>query len=81
MQAPTVTGSLKGSSSSKSVVAIVRSLIEGASPLEVTHIWREDGVPRSASRTIPLGTAQLRYRIDTPPGAEITNQAIIFEAR
>jgi hypothetical protein len=53
----------------------------GSSPLEVTHVWKENGVERTASRQVSAAAAPLRYTIDTAPGAKIVNESIIFEAR
>jgi hypothetical protein len=47
----------------------------------VTHVWKEDGVTRTAVRQIPAGVDERRYAIDTAPRAGISNQAIIFEAQ
>jgi hypothetical protein len=52
-----------------------------SSALKVTHVWKEDGVTRTAVRQIPAGVDERRYAIDIAPRAGISNQAIIFEAQ
>ena len=51
----------------------------GESPLVVTHRWKDNGVDRTAQRHIPAGTKTLRYRIDIPTTAKVTNEDITFE--
>jgi hypothetical protein len=53
----------------------------GASALEVTHIWKQDGIRKSMTQRIPAGAAEYRYAIDIPPGAAVSNEAVIFECR
>lgn len=51
----------------------------GACPLEITHLWKENGSDRSATRHIPAGALQVNYTVDTTPGAAVTNEALILE--
>ena len=53
----------------------------GSSPLEVSHLWKENGVSRSFRRTIPAGVTAHNYVIDLPAGAQISNEAIVFECK
>ena len=52
-----------------------------SSEVEVTHIWKEDGVTRTKTLRIPAGTTEYRYTIEIPPGAKIVNDAAIFECK
>ncbi len=51
----------------------------GACALNITHNWVENGQPRSATRTIPPGTFETKYVVETAPGAMIENESIVFE--
>jgi hypothetical protein len=51
------------------------------SALEVTHLWREAAVAKSRTVSIPAGTKVIEYLIETPKGASIENEAIIFECK
>jgi hypothetical protein len=51
----------------------------GACPLKISHLWREKGLVRSATRTVPPGTLQMDYSVETTPGSVISNEAIILE--
>jgi hypothetical protein len=53
----------------------------GACPVEITHLWKENGSDRSATRQIPAGTLRMNYTIDTTPGAAVSNEALIMECR
>lgn len=61
-------------------LAVITKAGPGSSALKVTHVWKEDGVTRSAAQRIPAGVGERRYTIETAPGARISNEAIIFEA-
>jgi hypothetical protein len=52
-----------------------------SSPLELTHIWREDGAVKRFTQRIPPGTTELNYFIDIPAGAKVVNKAVIFECQ
>jgi hypothetical protein len=62
-------------------MAVLTKAGPGSSALKITHVWKEDGVTRTAAQQIPAGAAERRYAIDTAPGARISNQAVIFEAQ
>jgi hypothetical protein len=53
----------------------------GACPVEITHLWKENGSDRSATRRVPAGTLRMDYAIDTTPGAAVSNEAVILECR
>jgi hypothetical protein len=53
----------------------------GSSPLELTHIWREDGAVKKFTQRIPAGATELNYFIDIPAGANVVNDTVIFECR
>jgi hypothetical protein len=53
----------------------------GSSPLELTHIWREDGAVRRFVQRIPAGATELNYVIDIPAGSKVVNDAVIFECQ
>ena len=49
------------------------------SPLELTHIWREDGAAKRFMQRIPPGETKFDYFIDIPAGTKVVNEAVIFE--
>ncbi|WP_321475569.1 hypothetical protein [uncultured Paludibaculum sp.] len=51
----------------------------GSCPLRITHLWKENGVDRSAANTIPAGTRNSGYEIGTTSGTKVENEALIFE--
>lgn len=53
----------------------------GTCPVEITHLWKENGLDRSATRHIPAGTLRMNYAIGTTPGAAVSNEAVIMECR
>jgi len=52
-----------------------------AQPLEITHVWKEDGVEKRSTRTIDAGAKTASYSVDSAPNARIENGAVIFECR
>lgn len=54
---------------------------QGACPVEITHLWKENGSDRSTTRHIPAGTLRMNYTIDTTPGAAVSNEAVIMKCR
>ena len=60
-------------------LAIETNARGSSSPLEVTHVWREDGVVKRFTQRIPLGATDFDYNIDIPAGAKVTNEAVVFE--
>ena len=52
-----------------------------SSVVEVTHIWKEDGVTTTKTLRIPAGTTEYRYTIEIPRGAKIVNDTVIFECK
>ncbi len=52
-----------------------------ASALQITHLWKESGVTKSHTQRIPSGATGLRYAIDIPTGAQVTNESLIFESK
>jgi hypothetical protein len=53
----------------------------GSTPLEVRHVWKQQGATKDFTITIPALTKESRYVIDSPKGARITNEAIVFECK
>jgi len=53
----------------------------GSSSLVVTHLWKENGVAKSAVRQIPPGTKRLSYSVAAAPGAKIQNEALVLECK
>jgi len=51
----------------------------GPSAIDVTHLWREDGVAKTRTQRIPAGSSPYRYAIDIPKSAKVVNEAVIFE--
>ena len=50
-----------------------------ASPLDVTHVWKENGTVKTFTQRIPAGANRSRYAVEIPQGAKVTNEALIFE--
>ena len=53
----------------------------GASAMEVTHVWWEDGTAKTLTQRIPAGSNSYQYAIEIPHGSKIVNKAIIFECK
>jgi hypothetical protein len=51
------------------------------SPLDITHVWLQDGVRKTVTRHMPSGAAEYRYAIDIPPGAKVVNEALVLECK
>lgn len=51
------------------------------SPLELTHVWRENGVRKTQTAHIPAGSTEYHYSIEIPPGRRVENEAVIFEVK
>ena len=51
----------------------------GACPLQITHLWKEDGADRSATRQVPDRRLEWNYTIDTSSSAAISNEALVIE--
>lgn len=51
----------------------------GACPIQITHLWKENGADRSATRHIPAGKLELNYTIDTSSRAAVANEALVIE--
>jgi len=54
---------------------------QGDSALEVTHVWREDGMAKTLTKRIPAGSNSYQYAIDIPQAAKVVNEAVIFECQ
>lgn len=52
-----------------------------SSPLELTHIWKEDGTVKKFTQRIPAGATEFDYSINIPAGAKVVNEAVIFECQ
>jgi len=59
----------------------VETIGRGESPVEVTHVWKEDGVEKRFIQRVPAGMRNLPYAIEIASGARIVNTAVIFEAK
>jgi hypothetical protein len=51
----------------------------GSSTLEITHVWKEDGVTKKHAQRIPRGAGKAGYSVDIPPGTRVVNEAVILE--
>ena len=60
-------------------LAWTRSGLKPSSPLQVTHIWKQNGQEQRRSEQIPAGSVLASYRIDIPDGVAVDNEAIVFE--
>jgi hypothetical protein len=47
----------------------------GASGLEVSHVWSEDGLRKTRSVPVGAGARSARYAIEVPSSATVTNEA------
>jgi hypothetical protein len=52
-----------------------------SSALEVTHVWKEDGVEKTHTERIAAGADSHPYSINIPSGAKVVNHAVIFECK
>ena len=62
-------------------LALETHAAESGCRLELTHVYRVNGVEKTASKQVPPGVAQWAYSIDTPAGAKVSNQAFILECK
>ena len=62
-------------------LAVETKAAPSASPLEVTHIWTQDGTHKTMTQRIPAGVAEYHYSIEIPPGAKVVNEAVVFECK
>ena len=62
-------------------LAAVRSGLRSAGQLRITHVWTENGKQRRQAERIAAGQTSGGYRIRIPAGAEVVNEALIFECR
>lgn len=53
----------------------------GASPLHISHLWKERGIARSFTQVISAGATSGSYAVDVPAGAQVVNEAIILECK
>ncbi|MGJ5813966.1 hypothetical protein [Paludibaculum fermentans] len=51
----------------------------GGCPLQITQRWKENGVAKSALRTIAAGSRRDKYSVVTAVGAKVVNEALILE--
>ncbi len=49
--------------------------------LNVTHLWKEDGVERRHTEQMAPSQLERRYALETPAGATIENVALVMECR
>ena len=60
-------------------MATIRSGVSSASPLRITHLWRENGTQRQQVENIGPEKTRARYQINTSPGTAVLNDALILE--
>ena len=60
-------------------LAYVRSGFRSTSPVNVTHVWKENGTERRRSENIPTGITETSYTLEIPTGADVVNEALIME--
>ncbi|MBL0156851.1 MAG: hypothetical protein IPP47_07070 [Bryobacterales bacterium] len=53
----------------------------GASPLHISHLWKEQGAAKSFTQVVSAGATAGTYTIDVPDGAQVLNEAIILECK
>ena len=58
-------------------LAYVRSGFRSASPVNVTHVWKENGTERRRSRKYPdWNYRDNRTSLEIPTGADVVNEAL-----
>ncbi|HLK19617.1 MAG TPA: hypothetical protein VKT81_11695 [Bryobacteraceae bacterium] len=62
-------------------LALEQSGGPSSSAIAVTHVWKEDHVPKTHTERIAAGAHSHSYSIDIPANAKIENQALIFECK
>jgi hypothetical protein len=60
-------------------LAYVRSNLRPASPVIVTHVWKENGTERRHIEQIPPDQLPKSYHLKIPDRAQIANEALIME--
>ncbi len=61
-------------------LAAVRSGLQSASPLQITHLWNENGKARERVERIGTGQIHSKYGIRIPLDAVVSNEALVFES-
>ena len=57
-------------------LAVETAADAGASELEITHTWRENGAEKRHAQRIAAGAEATRYTVNTAAGAVIANEAV-----
>ena len=60
-------------------LVMVRSATRSASPVQITQLWKENGVEKSYSKRIDAGVQQQKFTIPVPADIRIENEALIIE--
>jgi hypothetical protein len=60
-------------------LAAINSRNQSSSPIQITQIWKQNGILKSHSESIGAGIKDHPFRIDIPGGATVENQAVILE--
>jgi hypothetical protein len=60
-------------------LAAINSRNQSSSPIQITQIWKQNGILKSHSEPIGAGIKDHSFRIDIPEGATVENQAVILE--
>ena len=61
-------------------LAYFRSGLRSASPVLVTHLWKENGAERSHVQSIPAAQAGKSYDFELPVNTHVVNEALIMES-
>jgi len=61
-------------------LAVVRQGLRSRNPLQVTHVWSENGKRRERVERVAPGEAGKSYRIDIPLDATVANQSLVFQS-
>ena len=61
-------------------LAAIRPSGRAATPIEITHLWRDEGVERSYIQHVEPSVTSLKYAIDLPAGRSVANEALILES-
>ncbi|MGH9664820.1 MAG: hypothetical protein ACRD9L_10390, partial [Bryobacteraceae bacterium] len=70
---------LRGIALDKLRLAVSQVAKTPSSPLTIAHVWKENGVERRKTEQVRPSEDRLQYTIELPPGAAVTNEALILE--
>jgi hypothetical protein len=60
-------------------LAAIRPVSRSSSPVQVTQIWKENGIRKSHSELIDAGAREQKFNVSVPEAASVENEAVIIE--